>query len=84
MGCYIAVAERPTAQAISTFAAIALAISRKTLEVLAAFTNVTPFKNGHRIALRCPGKTDVELVAIKLRLDARGRLRAELEWRDAL
>jgi hypothetical protein len=41
--------------------------------------NVTPFKNGHRIALRCPGKTDVELVAIKLRLDARGRLRAELE-----
>jgi len=34
----------------------------------------------NRTALRC-GKTDVELVAIKLRLDACGRLRAEIEWK---
>jgi hypothetical protein len=45
--------------------------------------NVTPFRNGHRLALRCPTtESDVELAEIKLRLDARGRLRAEIEWRE--
>jgi hypothetical protein len=45
--------------------------------------NATPFKNSHRIAVRCSqawALTDQWLVAINLRLDGRGRLQSDFEY----